>query len=98
MNNKRIFSIIIIATIISSATRDADAQNPARARDIGIPFKGTPGHFNAITGVKGVEVGLTTIISGEGNLKVSKGPVRTGVTAILPTGKPTIRYSPAGIH
>jgi D-aminopeptidase len=60
---------------------------PVRARDLGIPLDGIPGHFNAITDVKGVEVGLTTIIDGEGPLVKGKGPVRTGVTAILPGGK-----------
>src|SRR6266699_3040362 len=58
-----------------------------RARDLGIPFEGTPGKFNAITDVPGVEVGYTTLISGEGKLEVGKGPVRTGVTAILPRGR-----------
>jgi len=63
------------------------AQNKPRARDLGIPFDGTPGPLNAITDVKGVEVGHTTLISGDGKLIVGKGPVRTGVTAILPRGK-----------
>ena len=58
-----------------------------RARHIGIPFRGTPGNWNAITDVDGVCVGHTTLISGEGNLKVGHGPIRTGVTAILPCGK-----------
>jgi L-aminopeptidase/D-esterase-like protein len=57
-----------------------------RARDAGIPFEGTPGKFNSITDVAGVEVGYTTLLSGEGALKVGEGPVRTGVTAILPRG------------
>ncbi|PYL21211.1 MAG: aminopeptidase [Verrucomicrobia bacterium] len=57
-----------------------------RARDLGIPFEGAPGRFNAITDVAGVEVGYATLISGEGKLEVGKGPVRTGVTAILPRG------------
>ncbi len=57
-----------------------------RARDLGIPFDGTPGKFNAIIDVPGVEVGYTTLISGEGKLERGKGPVRTGVTAILPRG------------
>ena len=61
------------------------AQKP-RARGIGIPFEGTPGKFNAITDVKGVEVGYSTIISGSGVNILGKGPVRTGVTAILPHG------------
>lgn len=62
------------------------AQKP-RARDIGIPFDGTTGRYNAITDVKGVEVGYSTIISGNGKNVLGKGPVRTGVTAILPRGK-----------
>ncbi|NBB18499.1 S58 family peptidase [Runella sp. CRIBMP] len=66
----------------------APAQpNPTRARDLGIPLDGKPGLYNAITDVKGVEVGMTTIIEGSGPLVVGKGPVRTGVTAILPRGK-----------
>jgi D-aminopeptidase len=63
------------------------AQTKPRARDLGVPFDGTPGAFNAITDVKGVEVGHTTLISGSGKLKVGEGPVRTGVTAVLPRGK-----------
>jgi len=60
--------------------------NIVRARDLRLPFEGTPGKFNAITDVPGVEVGYTTLISGAGKLEVGKGPVRTGVTAILPRG------------
>jgi D-aminopeptidase len=63
------------------------AQAKPRARDLGVPFDGTPGLYNAITDVKGVEVGHTTLISGSGKLKVGEGPVRTGVTAVLPRGK-----------
>ena len=63
---------------------------PVRARDLGIPFEGTPGEFNAITDVAGVEVGYTTLITGEGKLEVGKGPVRTGVTAILPRGRASL--------
>jgi len=63
------------------------AQSRSRARDLGVPFEGTPGPLNAITDVKGVEVGHTTLISGEGALKVGMGPVRTGVTAVLPRGR-----------
>lgn len=61
--------------------------NKPRARDLGIPFEGTPAPLNDITDVKGVEVGHTTLISGSGPLKVGAGPVRTGVTAILPRGQ-----------
>jgi len=63
------------------------AQTKPRARDLGVPFDGTPGPLNAITDVKGVEVGHTTLISGDGPLRVGVGPVRTGVTAVLPRGK-----------
>jgi L-aminopeptidase/D-esterase-like protein len=65
----------------------AFAQGRPRARDLGVPFEGKPGTLNAITDVAGVEVGHTTLISGEGKLVVGKGPVRTGVTAVLPRGK-----------
>jgi L-aminopeptidase/D-esterase-like protein len=68
------------------AASDA-AQSKPRARDLGVPFDGNPGPLNAITDVKGVEVGYTTLISGSGKLQVGIGPVRTGVTAILPRGK-----------
>src|ERR1700719_3332045 len=57
-----------------------------RARDLGVPFDGAPGPLNAITDVAGVTVGHTTLISGEGKLQIGKGPVRTGVTAVLPRG------------
>ena len=65
----------------------AAAQSKPRARDLGVPFDGTPGALNAITDVKGVEVGHTTLISGDGTSKIGEGPVRTGVTAVLPRGK-----------
>jgi L-aminopeptidase/D-esterase-like protein len=63
------------------------AQSKLRARDLGVPFDGTTGPLNAITDVAGVEVGHSTLIRGEGKLAVGKGPVRTGVTAVLPRGK-----------
>ena len=75
----------------------ADQSPKPRARDLGIPFDGTPGPFNAITDVSGVLVGHTTLISGQGKLIVGKGPVRTGVTAILPRGMTSIeRFAFAG--
>jgi D-aminopeptidase len=58
-----------------------------RARDLGIPFEGVPGPWNAITDVAGVEVGYATLVEGDGPLQVGHGPVRTGVTVILPRGK-----------
>jgi D-aminopeptidase len=78
--------ILIIFSIFFFALTCSFAQKP-RARDLGIPFNGTPGKYNAITDVAGVTVGHTTIISGNGKLIKGKGPVRTGVTAILPGGK-----------
>lgn len=62
-----------------------DTPAPPRARSLGIPFDGLPGPHNAITDVPGVKVGYTTLIEGEGRLEVGKGPVRSGVTVVLPT-------------
>jgi len=58
-----------------------------RARALGIPFDGTPGPLNAVTDVGGVEVGYCTLIEGDGPLVIGQGPVRTGVTALLPRGR-----------
>ena len=58
-----------------------------RGRDLGLPFPGETGRHNAITDVPGVEVGFSTRIEGEGPLVQGEGPVRTGVTAILPLGR-----------
>ena len=74
-------------TGISPAAQSTTEKKIVRARDLGIPFEGTRGPLNAITDVAGVEVGYTTLISGEGKLEVGKGPVRTGVTAIVPRGR-----------
>jgi D-aminopeptidase len=65
----------------------AFGQHSQRARDLGVPFDGTPGPFNAITDVRAVEVGQTTLIEGNGPLQVGKGPIRTGVTMVIPRGK-----------
>jgi D-aminopeptidase len=73
--------------LVTVAVAMPTAQTKPRARDLAIPFDGTPGPNNAITDVAGIEVGMTTLISGEGALKVGSGPVRTGVTAILPRGR-----------
>jgi L-aminopeptidase/D-esterase-like protein len=72
--------------LLSFACFMSSAQSPERARALGVPFDGTPGPLNAITDVKGVEVGNTTLIRGDGKLVVGEGPVRTGVTVILPRG------------
>jgi L-aminopeptidase/D-esterase-like protein len=79
----RNINIVLLCLLIQTSVI---AQKP-RARDIGIPFNGNTGRFNAITDVKGVEVGYSTIISGQGKNIRGKGPVRTGVTAILPRGR-----------
>src|SRR5258708_16497134 len=85
------FKFMIFLCCVSFLAFTMNAQEkPAskpRARDLGVPFDGTPGPLNAITDVAGVLVGHTTLISGEGKLQVGKGPVRPGVTAILPRGK-----------
>lgn len=78
---------LLVCTIMFAMTNSAVAETPPRARDLGIPFNGNPGPFNAITDVAGVTVGHVTLISGDGPLVVGKGPVRTGVTAVLPRGK-----------
>jgi D-aminopeptidase len=71
---------------MSGAMRST-SRRKLRARDLGIPFEGIPGRLNAITDVAGIEVGHATIIRGAGKLIVGRGPVRTGVTAILPRGR-----------
>jgi D-aminopeptidase len=72
------------ALAMLAAATTAQAQ---RARELGIPQNGIPGPLNAITDVAGVEVGFVTLIRGDGKLEVGKGPIRTGVTAVLPRGR-----------
>ena len=79
------FTAVVSAVLISAPA--GRAPDKPRARDLGVPFEGTPGRWNAITDVAGVEVGQVTLISGEGRLVVGRGPVRTGVTAIFPQGR-----------
>jgi len=81
-----VFRFAAVFMVFAAVSVMAQSNEP-RARDLGIPFDGTPGPLNAITDVAGVEVGFTTLISGSGKLVVGQGPVRTGVTAILPRGK-----------
>ncbi len=92
----RTIAVSAAAVLCASSAFAADAPR-VRARDLGVPFEGVPGKLNAITDVDGVLVGQTTLISGSGKLEVGKGPVRTGVTAILPRGPASIqRFSFAG--
>jgi D-aminopeptidase len=79
--------VCLAMAFVLFATVSMAAQSEPRARDLGIPFDGRPGPLNAITDVADVEVGFTTLISGSGKQVVGQGPVRTGVTAILPRGK-----------
>lgn len=89
-------AILTAISILICFSLFAQVQATKRARDLGIPFEGTPGEYNNITDFPGVEVGYTTLISGERPLEIGKGPVRTGVTVILPFGKSN-RQAPAGI-
>jgi L-aminopeptidase/D-esterase-like protein len=92
-------SVCCTLAVLLSATpamTQSDSTKPIRARDLGVPFDGTPGKFNAITDVPGVEVGSTTIIRGDGPLKVGEGPVRTGVTVVLPRGSKDTHPAYAG--
>ena len=80
--------VVVVVLAVSLTTSGAPAaQDAPRARDLGIPFDGTPGPLNAITDVAGIEVGHLTKIEGSGPRVVGQGPVRTGVTAIWPRGK-----------
>ncbi len=79
--------LVAIAGFTLALAPALSGQRLPRARDLGVPFDGNPGPLNAITDVAGVTVGHSTIISGQGALKVGEGPVRTGVTAVLPRGR-----------
>jgi D-aminopeptidase len=88
----------VLLSVTTTAVLAASGSTPRpRARDLGVPFDGAPGPLNAITDVDGVLVGQTTLITGSGKLRLGKGPVRTGVTAVLPRGAASmLRYSFAG--
>jgi L-aminopeptidase/D-esterase-like protein len=76
--------VLLLGSLGAGVAAGADTASRPRARDLGVPFDGTPGPLNAITDIDGVLVGHTTLISGDGKLVVGKGPIRTGVTAVLP--------------
>lgn len=85
MNNPTKLSLALALLLIATAAIQITAQTRPRGRDLRIPFSGRPpGPLNAITDVPGVAVGHVTLIEGEGKLVPGKGPIRTGVTAILP--------------
>src|SRR3954451_1099886 len=100
---KSLLSVLLLLVLTDAFSREpiksppprvvappAAEERVVRARDLGIPFDGSPGPLNAITDVAGVQVGYTTIVRGEGKLEGGKGPVRTGVTAIIPRGAETM--------
>ena len=91
--------VLVLLLLVAALTAQAQTEKPpsARARDLGVPFDGTPGQFNAITDVPGVEVGSTTLIRGEGKLNVAKARSAPVSPSILPRGpKIPTRYTPAG--
>jgi len=79
--------LALAATALVAPTGSLAGQSAGRSRDLGIPFHGTPGRYDAITDVRGVEVGERTVIRGSGKLVAGEGPARTGVTAVFPLGK-----------
>jgi len=84
--NYRMRVLLALASLALIAAGNNQSGPPERARDLGIPFEGTPGALNAITDVPGVEIGHKTLIEGDGPLKPGIGPVRTGVTVVFPRG------------
>ncbi len=91
----RLLLVVFATSILYPLVASATPPEP-RSRDLGVPFDGTPGPYNAITDVAGIEVGFKTLIRGSGKLIVGKGPVRTGVTAIFPRGHADTRSVMAG--
>ena len=84
MTNKLLRLVIFGGLALTLSGNPGLAQSKPSARDLGVPFEGTPGPFNAITDVRGVHVGHATLIRGEGALQVGQGPVRPGVTVVQP--------------
>ncbi len=87
--------IVLLIALGSVCATPAIAQQSTgeRARDLGIPLNGTPGSHNAITDVPGVEVGYSTVVKGTGAWRIGEGPIRTGVTVVLPRGKTEGSYN-----
>ncbi len=82
----KLISRTLCLSLAAMLALTAAADPKPRARDLGIPFDGTPGPHNAITDVAGIEVGFATLISGAATHS-SSPQVRTGVTAVLPRGR-----------
>ena len=78
------YCLVFLGCLAAAGAAEAEVT---RARDLGIPFSGQTGELNAITDVPGIEIGQVTLIDGEGELVVGRGPVRTGVTVVHPRGK-----------
>ena len=78
------YFLILLGCISAAGAAHAEVT---RARDLGIPFSGETGDLNAITDIPGIEVGQVTLIAGDGELVVGRGPVRTGVTVVHPRGR-----------
>jgi len=89
---------LAVALVAAGALVCLPALAAPRARDLGVPFDGTPGPQDAITDVAGVEVGHATIVRGDGPLEVGRGPVRTGVTVIFPLGRNATQAVAAGYY
>jgi L-aminopeptidase/D-esterase-like protein len=93
MNESRRCLAILVFALASTTPALPQEVTKMRARDLGIPFEGLPGRYNAITDIPGVEVGYSTLIRGSGKWKLGEGPVRTGVTVVLPRGKTEESYN-----
>jgi L-aminopeptidase/D-esterase-like protein len=91
-----LLTLLLVATVGLATTHPVDAAS-LRARALGVPFQGKPGACNAITDVRGVEVGHRTLIAGDGALIMGQGPVRTGVTAVFPQGRSFDGFVQAGV-
>jgi len=87
MHKRCLFSFVVFVSALWLPAQVPEAHAGARARDLGVPFTGTPGPLNAITDVPNVEVGNTTLISGAASADSNDKPVRTGVSVVLPRGK-----------
>ena len=87
--------ILLYSGVSVPAAETAEARQ--RIRDLGVVIGNyPPGPLNAITDVAGVKVGHRTLVSGEGPLKPGQGPVRTGVTVVIPRNDVWHRKVPAG--